>query len=390
MVPVRIASVGNRPGALWAEGLRVRLPASLLDRGAWRRAPGPDGDLEIPPGPASVSGEDVVRLREWRAFTDERPASARLPFNYRLVPGWARALIASAIGRSKRRHVDRWAAFPGWPIDLSADLLDDLRDTSTAPLSARRAPVVVTHDIDSAEGLTSLVTNFLPLEEACGARSSSYVVPCAWRLDHALLGELIARGHEVGVHGYDHSNTTPFATSDERARRLDGARSFAERYGATGYRAPSLLRTRQLLRDLAGRYRYDSSIPTSGGLFPTPNNGCATARPFFIEGIAELPISLPRDGTLRFLGYTPDEIVCVWIECAELIARARGVVVLLTHCERRFSGHPRMLDAYRQFLDYLRDRPERFAFSTPTTVLDMASLRRVRSASDAGARAGAL
>ena len=212
MVPVRIASVGNRPGALWAEGLRVRLPASLLDRGAWRRAPGPDGDLEIPPGPASVSGEDVVRLREWRAFTDERPASARLPFNYRLVPGWARALIASAIGRSKRRHVDRWAAFPGWPIDLSADLLDDLRDTSTAPLPARRAPVVVTHDIDSAEGLTSLVTNFLPLEEACGARSSSYVVPCAWRLDHALLGELIARGHEVGVHGYDHSNTTPFAT----------------------------------------------------------------------------------------------------------------------------------------------------------------------------------
>ena len=30
--------------------------------------------------------------------------------------------------------------------------------------------------------------------------------------------ELVARGHEVGVHGYDHSNTTPFAAADDRRR----------------------------------------------------------------------------------------------------------------------------------------------------------------------------
>ena len=391
LVAVRIGSVGNRPVAAWAEGLRVHVPASLLDRGGWRRAPGAGGDLEVPEsGPTSVSSEDVVRLRERRAFTDQRPASARLPFSYQLVPGWARALVGSAIGRFNRRHVERWAAFPEWPIDLSADVLDDLRDAAPAAPPARRTPVVVTHDIDSPEGLTSLVTSFLPLEEAVGARSTSYVVPCAWPVDHALAGEVVARGHEIGVHGYDHSNTTPFAAADERGRRLDGARRFAERYGATGYRAPSLLRTRPLLRDLGGRYRYDSSMPTSGGLFPTPNNGCATARPFIVEGIAELPISLPRDGILRFLGYTPDEIVRVWTECADLIARSRGVVVLLTHCERRFSGHPRMLDAYRQFLGHLRDRPDRFAFSTPTRVLDAASPRPAGAASDAGARAGAL
>jgi len=88
----------------------------------------------------------------------------------------------------------------------------------------------------------------------------------------------------------------------------DRARGFVERYTATGYRAPSLLRTRPLLRDLGPRFRYDSSIPTAGGLFPTPNNGCATARPFRIEDILELPITLPRDGTLRFLGFSPDEV----------------------------------------------------------------------------------
>ena len=59
---------------------------------------------------------------------------------------------------------------------------------------------------------------------------------------------------------------------------------------------------------------------------------------------------MPRDGSLRFLGYSPEEIAAIWIECADIIARRRGVVVLLTHCERRFSGHPGMFDAYRRFL----------------------------------------
>jgi peptidoglycan/xylan/chitin deacetylase (PgdA/CDA1 family) len=189
-------------------------------------------------------------------------------------------------------------------------------------------------------------------------------------VDEGAVREVGGRGHDVGVHGYDHSNLTPFADAAERKRRLDAARPFAERYGSVGYRAPSLLRTRALLRDLAGRYHYDSSIPTSGGLFPVPNNGCATARPFTIEGIRELPLTMPRDGSLRFLGYSPAEIARLWIECADLIARSGGVVVLLTHCERRFSGDERMFDAYRRFLEYIREQRERFVFMRATDVVD--------------------
>jgi len=377
LVRVRIVSIGNRHRAAWSEGLHVRLPSSVLDRTGWRQAIDSNGDLTVPPGPTSISTTDVAALRERRAFPDRPPASARLPFRYHAVPGWMRALIASAIGRWNARRVHRWGAFPAWPIDLSADVLDDLRDDvgvgdgleAVPHQPAGPTPVIVTHDIDSPEGLTNLVARFLPIEEAVGARSTSYIVPCAWSIDHGKVGEAIGRGHQVGVHGFDHGNTTPFVDAPERARRLDAARAFADRYGATGYRAPSLLRTRPLLRDLSARYQYDSSIPTSGGLFPTPNNGCATTRPFRVENIVELPVTLPRDGTLRFLGHSPDEIVRLWIHCAGLVARARGVVVLLTHCERRFSGEPGMLDAYRRFLDYVGERPERFAFSTPTRVL---------------------
>lgn len=359
LAPFRITSVGEYNDAAWAEGLTFKLPADMPARLRWDVTS--SGDVAIGRDALSVPPADIARQRERAAFTDHAPVSARLPVSYQRVPGGLRATIASAIGRWHRRRPDRWAAFPTWPVDLSADLLFDL-SLPTKPPPLNPAPVVLTHDIDSPEGLQNLVGRFLEIEERVGARSTNYIVPCAWPIDDALVSEVIARGHDVGVHGYDHSNRTPFAGSEERRRRLDAARPFATRHGALTYRAPSLLRTRALLHDLAGRYVWDSSIPTSGGLFPVPNNGCASARPFAIGGILELPLSMPRDGSLRFLGHTPDEIVRLWIDCADLIARSRGIVVLLTHCERRFSGGAPMFDAYRRFLQYVAERPERFTF----------------------------
>ncbi len=188
-------------------------------------------------------------------------------------------------------------------------------------------------------------------------------MPCDWPIDHGLLGEVRARGHEVGVHGYDHSNLTPFCDAQRRRERLAAAADLIARYDVIGYRAPSLVRTRALLEDLRAHYRYDSSVPTSGGRFPVPNNGCASARPFRIGGLLELPLTLPRDGSLRFLGHGPDAILALWKECADRIRRSRGVVSLLTHCEARFSGNPAMLDAYRRFLEHLAE-DDRFRFVT--------------------------
>jgi uncharacterized protein YfbU (UPF0304 family) len=50
------------------------------------------------------------------------------------------------------------------------------------------------------------------------------------------------------------------------------------------------------------------------------------------------------------------------MDCADLIARSRGIVVLLTHCEQRFSGDGPMFDAYRRFLEYVAGQPGRFMF----------------------------
>jgi peptidoglycan/xylan/chitin deacetylase (PgdA/CDA1 family) len=359
---VRITQVRDLPHLAWAEGLSFRLPVSLLPR---VRTSSSDLILSPELSRPLPAASEALRLRA--AFTERRPLSSRLPFSYQLIPGSLRSLLATFLGRWQRRQQERWAAFPGWPLDLSSDLLADWACERPSLWVAGPTPVVVTHDLDSAEGLTNLVRCFLRAEEEVGACSTNFIVPCAWPIDRALLNEVRQRGHEIGIHGYDHSNRTAFLPAEQQAERLQAGAAVGRSYGACGYRAPSLLRTPGLLARLARHYAYDSSLPTSGGLFPVPNNGCASARPFPLGGLIELPLSLPRDGSLLFLGYGPEEIAELWLSCAGQIHRSGGVVVLLTHCEQRFSGRASMLAAYRRFLDAVAaDR--RFCFRTAAQV----------------------
>lgn len=344
----------------------VTVPGAMLAVPALKACLDSRGDFHVPAEIPALEADGGADLRQRAAFTPVPPASSRLPVSYRSIPGPIRHAIAGLLGRWKRSRADRWAHFPSWPLDLSADFLQDL--TSGGAGLKRPTPVVLTHDLDSPEGMRNLVAEFLPIEEAHGARSTNFVVPCGWSLDEGLLRDVRGRGHPLGIHGFDHSNRTPFAGPEERRRRLEAARPLAERFGMTGYRAPSLLRTRELIEDVARWYEYDSSIPTSGGLFPVPNNGCASARPFRFDRLVELPVSLPRDGILKFLGVGPGEVFELWKECAEVISRSGGVVVLLTHCERAFSGHPRRLEAYRRFVEWIAG-DDRFAWTTAPDVV---------------------
>ena len=101
-----------------------------------------------------------------------------------LAPDWIPVLVAAG------HNAVHWSTV-GAPTALDSDLMDWARTNDQ---------LILTHDLDSAEGLRNLVTWFLPLEEAVGARSTSFVVPCAWSLDVGLLDETSARGHELGVH----------------------------------------------------------------------------------------------------------------------------------------------------------------------------------------------
>jgi peptidoglycan/xylan/chitin deacetylase (PgdA/CDA1 family) len=359
LVRIRIDGDGFPERAKWATGMWVNFPEPLAARVTSQ-------SLEQSDTP-TLAGTAADELRMLAAYTPAPPVSARLPVNYRRMPAPTRRLIARVIGCVQWARRSTWSRFPGWPIDLSADVAADLAGRPSVSFSP--TPVLLTHDVDSAEGLENLVCLFLPIEEAVGARSVNYIVPHAWPLDHGLIAEVARRGHEVGVHGYDHANRTPFLPAEERQQRLALGKKFGDRYGAIGYRAPSLLRTKQLLSDLAPLYRYDSSIPTSGGPFPVPNNGCASARPWRMGELWEIPITLPRDGSLQFLGYSPEAIGRLWQETAQIVARSGAIVSLLTHCEYGFSGNDQMLAAYRSFVEFIA-ADERFDFTRPCDLVE--------------------
>ena len=361
-VAIRLCAVSGRDDLAWAAGHRLTVPTRMLTDGSLTPC-GEDFRL-TPQATASHAEANALRLRA--AFTDTPPLSSRLPFNYQLVPPFLRSIAARCMGSACRESTD-WAQFPGWPLDLSADFLADLAGAPN-PFRIGPTPVVLSHDLDSHLGLCNFLEHFAPLEEVVGARSVNYVPARAWPLDRPRLQELLRRGHGIGVHGYDHSNRTAFASDARLRKRLDAMRPLREEYGATGYRAPSLLRTRRLLHALAADFAYDSSMPTAGGRFPTPNNGCASARPFVCEGLRELPLSMPRDGSLLFLGHEPADILTLWKSCAASIAASGGVVVHLNHCEPRFSGNPVMLGIYRDFLEFIAG-DSRYAFATPEAVL---------------------
>ncbi|HMK96335.1 MAG TPA: hypothetical protein VK425_02250 [Acidimicrobiales bacterium] len=360
----RISGESTGPAG-WAAGMTVALPLGASGAPLWGTR---ETTVTVAECARVLSATDTGRLREICAFTERAPRSSRLPFSYQRLPVWARDLAGTVIGRARKRGMNK--RFPRWPLDLSVDFIADAVGLPN-PLSSGPAPVLLTHDLDTPEGLRNAVQLFAPLEADLGARSANYVVPCGWPLDHGLLRDLEDRGHEIGVHGFDHSNRTAFAAAREQAYRLDAGLAALSNYHVSGYRSPSLYRTRSLFGALAERYRYDSSIPTSGGLFPVPGNGCATARPFRVApgGIVEMPLTLPRDGSLKFLGQDPAAILALWVKSAQAIALSGGIVSLLTHCEARFCGSPEMLRAYRSFVAFLAG-DERFYFTTPTRLLD--------------------
>lgn len=354
---LQVPLTGPLSAVEWARGTEVSVPQAIAAFG--------NGDIPLSDG-ATETIVNAVRMHA--AFTNS-PASSRLPISYQAVPMRLRTAIGHFLGKVQRRRSAVWARFPRWPLDLSADYVADLVTKEQPMFAGVRTPVLLSHDIDTPEGLRNLVPRFLPLEEAVGARSSNYVVPCAWPIDYDLLDETARRGHEIGIHGYDHSNKTPYAPPAQMRSRLEAARPLIERYGILGYRAPSLVRTPELMDQLQRLYGYDSSIPTSGGLFPVPNNGCASARPFRLGTLIEIPLSLPRDGSLRFLGHTATDIPEIWKACAIQVSASGGIVSLLTHCEDRFSGEPAMLEAYRRFLAFVAE-DDRFEFSTPAAILN--------------------
>jgi peptidoglycan/xylan/chitin deacetylase (PgdA/CDA1 family) len=370
---------GDGEALLQIAGQRDELPTWLMSEG-WRLYARPSRELvtggdeiarfELPDQTAVSASVDCARravflpfspaeayvnyvAEKWTSHTRRGLSPSQLNAFYR-----AKRFIPRRLQIEARRVLIRRKGlpdFPRWPLDTSVARL--LRFYAHLVLLARgerqaefrwfwpgrhRAALILTHDVETAEGLR-LAIELADLEEEHGFRSS-FNLGAWYEIDPGVVRQLTERGFEIGLHGLRHDRSLFSSRTAFEAQRPH-LRSLAERLGARGFRSPATHRIFEWLGELP--FSYDCSIPHSDPFEPQPG-GCCSIWPFFIGDVVELPYTLPQDYTLfTLLGNRSADL---WIRQAEAIVAEHGLVAALTHPDPGYLGDRRNRERYRDFL----------------------------------------
>jgi peptidoglycan/xylan/chitin deacetylase (PgdA/CDA1 family) len=192
-------------------------------------------------------------------------------------------------------------------------------------------------------GLRAGLRHLLQILARHEVRATFFVPALIAERQPALLPDLVAAGHEVGLHGFAHEATREIST-EAFGEALDASIAiFVAQTGQrpAGFRAPGWELTRPMHALLGVRGLYDSSL---AGL----------EHPYDLDGVTELPVSWSREDTTRFkmtgldARWPPTSPVVMlqeWLFDWEACAAAGGLFTLTLH--DWVSGRPgpaRVLD----------------------------------------------
>lgn len=303
---------------------------------------------------------DAYVSESWREASSNRSLSPRaLNAFYR-----AKRLIPRRVQLAARRRLIRSQgvpAFPAWPLDTSvsrlvrffaactlrAAELDEGEFTWFWP-EAHRAAVILTHDVESVDGIRR-VLELADLEEERGFRSS-FNFGAWYEIDPGILRELVSRGFEVGMHGLTHDRQL-FASRASFDERLPELAALAERLGAVGFRSPATHRVFPWLAELP--IEYDCTLPNSDPYEPQPG-GCCSVWPFMIGSVVELPYTLPQDHTLlTLLGERDPQL---WLDQTARLSHEFGLIQCVSHPDRGYLGDRDKRAVYGEFLTGLSEQ----------------------------------
>jgi len=359
-------AVPDEPGALF--GLFARDPLDAVTERA-------DGSQLLPYNP----------WKAMRAIVEERylgpprpPLHARLNLPYHWVPGPLRLavypLIAGRAGDPEAVPPD-----PAWPIERRLDgfraelyrgLLGPGNGSGTnrgAWPGGRRFPLLITHDIDTKEGM-ALAGTVLDEMVDLGLKPCFFLVGKGYAWDEGFIRAVIEAGGEIGLHGDTHDNRIAYASAAEAARRLDSVRNLILRHEIRGFRSPSLLVSEELYEAVGPRFAWDSSVPdTDTNTLLGPRRGCGTVFPFRRQGCLVLPLTMPADDRLLLLGYEGLDLVNVLLRKFAYLREVGGLVHFLTHPEPHLFGKPVLRDLFRSVIREILDTGEAWV-ATPSEV----------------------
>jgi peptidoglycan/xylan/chitin deacetylase (PgdA/CDA1 family) len=237
-----------------------------------------------------------------------------------------------------------------------------------------RFAFVLTHDVETADGQAH-VQRLADLETEYGFRSSFNFVAERYRLDHALLDSLKARGFEIGVHGLKHDGRL-FSSHPEFVRRAARINQHLKALDAVGFRAPLTHRQPEWMQAL--EIEYDLSFFDTDPYEPIPG-GTMTIWPFQIGRFIELPYTLVQDYTLTaVLGETTPRI---WVEKVDFIETFSGLALLNSHPD--YLLEPANWRLYEQFLQAMRRREGSYWHALPREVARWWRARRQVATPDA-------
>ena len=289
-----------------------------------------------------------------REYFDRDVAQARLSAKFKLyyrlrpfIPISLRQMLQR--GRNQGFGVpDDWYLPTEFVRDLRKALVADADAVAVHPWpDGYQISCVLTHDVETKMGL-ELVDQLATVEEQFGFRSSWNIVPYLYDMDLGLIADLKGRGHEIGVHGYNHDGRL-FESQRTFKRRAGPINQALANFGSEGFRSPMVHRNLKWIGTL--NVDYDSSCFDIDPFQAMPG-GVGAPWPFFSGKFVELPYTLPQDHTL--LVSLMETSPRIWIEKIEFLRGIAGMALLVTHPD--YLDTPGRLDVYRRLLEHLAEQ----------------------------------
>ncbi len=221
--------------------------------------------------------------------------------------------------------------------------------------------MAVTHDVETSYGLEKGAPHLLEVERKLEVSSTWNLPSNRYPISKGSLREMAESG-EIGGHDTKHDGRLILLNTNEKVKRLKSCKNTLEELSerpVRGFRAPLLQHSPELtFAEAKTGYQYDSSCPSWEILSPTSMraHGVGTVFPFEMNGVLEIPVSLPQDHQLiRVAGQTPSVAVDSLLRLSNWVRGLGGACVLLIHPDYELGLRENLSEYQRLLQDFVSD-----------------------------------